>query len=70
MLYHILYTNPVDLILKYDECLIFSNEASLFIQGLTSLSTLYRERKPVHTVGQGSVLQNADQRQATTSVPT
>ena len=28
------------------------------------------QRKPVHTVGQGSVLYTADQRQATTSFPT
>ena len=44
-----------------------------------SLSTLYRsyhdgwsegQRKPVHTVGQGSVLYTADQRLGTTSFPT
>ena len=29
-----------------------------------------RQRKPVHTVHQGSVLLTADQRQATTSFPT
>ena len=51
----------------------------LSIWGFTSLSTLYRsyhdgklegQRKPVNTVGQGSVLKTADQRQATTSFPT
>ena len=44
-----------------------------------SLATLYRsyhdgklegQWKPVHTVGQGSVLYTADQRQATTRFPT
>ena len=30
----------------------------------------YGQRKPVHTVGQGSVLKTADQQQATTSFPT
>ena len=47
----------------------------LFIWGFTLLSTLYRsyhdrqcyvQRKPVHSVGQGSVLYTADQRQVTT----
>ena len=51
----------------------------LFIWGFTSLSSLYRsyhngelegQRKPVHTVGQSSVLLTVDQRQATTSFPT
>ena len=47
---------------------------------LTSLSThcnrsyhneqLEGQRKSAHTVGEGSVLQTADQRQATTSFPT